>query len=124
MLFDYIFFRIYKVYLNSTRGVESPGIYAVGFISLFQCMNFIAIFSLATDFLNIEFNGYNKIAIYAFSLSIFGLNYYRIYRRIGITILLDKWERMNRKKRKKLAIWMGIYITISVALIIFAIYRP
>lgn len=116
--FDFVFYKTYKKYIGWGEK-DIPGIYALCLITLLPCLNISSLIFICIDVLEIKTWNYSEFLILLFFLLVMGLNYYRIFIRIGLINLLRKWDSVLEQKRSKLSFWMVIYIIVTI-LVLFA----
>jgi hypothetical protein len=118
--FDFIFYRIYKKYTDWGES-DIPGVYALCVISLFPCLNISSLIFFGIDFFKIQSWNYDKVLLFFCFLTVVIFNYYRIYKRIGLANLLNKWDNMDKKKKSKLGGWMILYFILSIVILFISI---
>jgi hypothetical protein len=98
IFFDFIFYRVYTKYTEWGE-LDVPGVYALGVITLFPCLNILSLIFFGIDILNIKSWNYDKGFVYlCFFIGIF-FNYFRIYKKIGLSNLLNKWDNTDKEKK-------------------------
>lgn len=118
--FDYIFYRVYKGYMNWGES-DIPGVYALCVITLFPCLNISSLIFFGIDILKVKSWSYDKLLLLICFLTIIFYNYYRIYKRIGLSNLLNKWEEVDKKRKRVLTGWMFVYFVLSVIVLFVSI---
>lgn len=116
--YDYIFYRVYKKYINWGES-DIPGVYALCVITLFPCLNISSLIFFGIDIFKVKSWNYDKMILLLFFLAVFFFNYDRIYKKIGLTNLLSKWENVDKGKKSRLTRWMFFYFVLSL-IILFA----
>ena len=117
---DFIFYRVYTKYIEWGES-DIPGVYALCIITLFPCLNISSLIFFGVDILNIKPGSYDKISIIIGFLIVMVFNYFRIYKKIGLTNFLGKWDKTNKEKKNKLGNWMAVYFVLSVAILFISI---
>ncbi len=119
--FDFIFYKTYKFYFN--WGDDLPGVYALSVITLFQSLNITTIIFFYLNFLETKLYNYSKLILFISFLSLFLLNYLRIYKAVGLKILISKYDEIAHSKKKALSRQMILYMIVSlIALFISILY--
>jgi len=118
--FDYIFYRVYKSYISWGES-DIPGVYALCVITLFPCLNISSLIFFGIDIFKIEKWSYDKPILLFCFLAVLGFNYYRIYRKAGLSNLLSKWENIGEKQKGRLTRWMYIYFILSIIVLFISI---
>ena len=117
---DFIFYRVYTKYIEWGES-DIPGVYALCIITLFPCLNISSLIFFGVDILNIKPGSYDKIWIIIGFLIVMVFNYFRIYKKIGLTNFLGKWDKTNKEKKNKLGNWMAVYFVLSVVILFISI---
>ena len=114
--FDYIFYRIYKVYIG--QGSSITHTYAAGLVSLLQfftILSLVGVFSLILEFE--VFNEYQSIFIIV-PLMIF--NWYRYERDFDIEKYESRWgNELVSERRKKgwlIVLWFVVAVLVPVSI--------
>ena len=117
---DFIFYRTYKQYINWGES-DIPGVYALCVITLFPCLNINSLIFFGIDLLRIKSWNYNAWAILLFFILIILLNYYRVYKTIGLKSLIKRWDNVEDRKKRQLTVWMFAYLVITVIVLFISI---
>jgi hypothetical protein len=117
---DFIFYRTYKQYISWGES-DVPGVYALCVITLFPCLNISSLIFFGFDFFKIKSGNYNAWVILLFFLLVIFLNYYRVYKRIGIINLIKKLDEVGDERKKQLTRWMIAYLVVSVVILFISI---
>ncbi len=118
--FDYIFYRVYKSYISWGES-DIPGVYALCVITLFPCLNISSLIFFGIDTFKVKTGSYDKLLLLFGFLAVLVFNYYRIYKKIGLLNLLNKWEDIGKKQKRKLEGWMYIYFILSIVVLFISI---
>lgn len=118
--FDFIFYRVYKCYTNWGES-DIPGVYALCVITLFPCLNISSAIFLGIDIFRMKSWGYDKMLLFFCFLAVLIFNYCRIYKKIGLSNLLNKWEVIGKVRKRKLTGWMFVYFILSVVVLFIGI---
>lgn len=111
--FDFIFYRVYKRYISWGES-DIPGVYALCVITLFPCLNISSLIFFGIDIFKVKSWNYDKVVLIFCFLALILFNYYRIYKKIGLSNLLNKWEDIGQEQKKKLTRWMFTYFILSL----------
>ena len=117
--FDFIFYRTYTFY--KTAGDNMPGIYALCIITLFPLLNLSSLIFVLIDLFKIKNWNYSKLLLLVLFFCILLIIYYRIYRRIGIKQIMEKWDEADKKSKKRLGTGMIVYLIASVVFLFASI---
>jgi hypothetical protein len=118
--FDFIFYRVYNAYIKWGEN-DVPGIYALAVISLFPLINVSTLIFFTLDFFKLKLLNYDKALIFLCFIILVWFHYYRIYKKIGVTNLLDKWKNVPKQKQNKLFRWMLFYLIVSIIAVFISI---
>lgn len=118
--FDYIFYRVYKKYIKWGES-EIPGVYALCVITLFPCLNISSLIFFGIDIFKVKSWNYDKMILLFCFFAVLMFNYYRIYKRIGLSKLLKRWENIGEEQKKMLTRWMFIYFILSIVVLFISI---
>lgn len=116
VLFDYIFYRIYK--FSKEKGDFAPetnGSLILSVVQLFTLLDILVFVRVAY-----QFPLPDKLFVLPVIIGLGLLNWYRYERRIDIGQLTSQWEDEERSKRTRNGWLIGIYLV--VALLIPAVY--
>ena len=117
--FDFIFYRTYTFY--KTAGDNMPGIYALCIITLFPLLNLSSLIFILIDLFKIKGWNYSKLLLLSFFFCVLLINYYRIYRHIGVKKILEKWDEADKKSKKRLGTGMMVYLIASMVFLFASI---
>lgn len=118
--FDYIFYRVYKGYTNWGES-DIPGVYALCVITLFPCLNISSLIFFGIDILKVKSWNYDKTLLLFSFLAVIFFNYYRVYKKIGLSNLLNKWDSADKEQKRKLTGWMFVYFILSIVVLFASI---
>lgn len=110
--FDYVYYRVYKVYLHKWNDT-TPGLYACGVVSVMQS------FLLVLAGFGIELLAGNKIwtskfMIVGVILVILLLNYIRYSRFAVIDQLVTRWKQESKSLKARRGFFIILFIVIVV----------
>ncbi len=114
ILFDYVFYRIAWFYDVRFKYTESKKLAGVGFLSLFQFFNIIALLNFLKRDLIVALPYYFFIIGY---IVLCVCNYVRYMRIIKYTDLDYKWGRENKRKKFVNSVLIIIYFLLSFYLL-------
>ena len=88
---------------------------------MFPCLNINSLIFFGIDLLRIKSWNYNAWAILLFFILIILLNYYRVYKTIGLKSLIKRWDNVEDRKKRQLTVWMFAYLVITVIVLFISI---
>ena len=118
--FDFIFYKTYRYYVNSGES-DIPGTYALCVITLFPLLNISTLIFFSFDIFKVQNWNYDKVVLLLLFIFVLFLNYYRIYKNVGIRELLKKWDNADIKLKKKLNSFKLVYFIISIICLFLSI---
>ena len=118
--FDFIFYRVYTKYIKWGES-DIPGVYALCVIALFPCLNISSLIFFGISILRVKSWNYDKMLLFLCFLAVIFFNYYRIYKKIGLSNLITKWESVGNERKKKLTVWMFVYFFLSIVVLFISI---
>lgn len=123
VFFDYIYYRIYSLYLNKFKD-DIPMVYSISALSLVQYFNLFFVLTLLgkVNFLSIHLVSRNG-SIYLF-LILLAINFFRYHFWCKYESLLDKWscEKISVKSFRGKAILIYFLLSMITPLVLVASY--
>lgn len=114
--FDYIFYRVYKLYIGQGSSVTHT--YASGLVSILQF--FTILFAVVILSLILEFDVFNKYQSLFIVIPLMIYNWYRYERDFDIKQYEERWGDEPKEERRKkgwlIVLWFAVAILIPVGI--------
>jgi polyferredoxin len=107
-LFDYVFYRISRIYLKTKIETHRPDIFASGVVTLFQSFN---LFTLLYFFFSIK--TYPELCAYII-IPLMVLNWIFFFNRKNLKKNQKRWDGEEKNKRIMKGILIIAYLIVSI----------
>lgn len=107
-LFDYIYYRWFKLYAKED---SDPDIYASGIVSVYQLFTIVNLVSFGCIIADIERPDVKYLI--PVILFFFVINYFRYERDFDISKLDDRWRNEPKEKKQRNWVLMIVYLVIT-----------
>lgn len=120
-VFEFIFLKVNNWYLKNGEN-DTPGVYAIGLITLLQSFNILSVIFLVHDFLHIPRIYINKIIAICFFFGLMAINYFYVYKFRKVASIEEEILNYTTGEIKYIRKCVYIYISVTVFLFVLGIF--
>jgi hypothetical protein len=116
-IFNYIFYRISKIYIRTGLETQRPDIFASGLITLFQGFNLITLLYFIFSF---RMTTYSWVYI---ALPLMVLNWFYFFNFKNLKKFQQRWDGEDKYKRQVKGVFIVAYLLATIFLFCLALSK-